>query len=233
MEFAREGHVKPVLPMRTFDAAHVSEPFRLMQKAQQIGKMVVTMPASADAELPSEAVHEPFRARSAAAHLLTGGLGGLGRSLSTWLAERGARHFVFLSRSAAKPEHDAFFQELACLGYTSIRVSGDVANYDDVVRAVKSAGRPICGVLYASMVLEDNSFLDMSFDQWSVPIHPKVEGAWNLRKALSSETSTSSFSSAHSASCLGNGARPITLLPTPSLTPSSGTGTRSACPHPL
>jgi NAD(P)-dependent dehydrogenase (short-subunit alcohol dehydrogenase family) len=187
MEFAREGHIKPVLPMRTFDAAHVSEPFRLMQKAQQIGKMVITMPPRADAELPSEAAHEPFRARSDAAYLLTGGLGGLGRSVSTWLAERGARHFVFLSRSAAKPEHDAFFQELACLGCTSIRVSGDVANYDDVVRAVKAASRPICGVLHASMVLEDNSFLDMSFDQWSVPIRPKVEGAWNLHKALSSE----------------------------------------------
>lgn len=105
MGFAREGHIKPLLPMRTFDAAHVSEPIRLMQKAQHIGKMVVSMPASTDAELPSEAAHEPFCARSDATYLLTGGLGGLGRSVSTWLAERGARHFVFLSRSAAKPEH--------------------------------------------------------------------------------------------------------------------------------
>ncbi|KAI0477937.1 hypothetical protein GGR56DRAFT_432914 [Xylariaceae sp. FL0804] len=187
MEFAREGHVKPLLPRRTFDAANVSEPIRLMQKAQHIGKMVVTMPDNADAELPSESAHEPFRARSDAAYLLTGGLGGLGRSISTWLAERGARHFVFLSRSAEKPEHDAFFQELACLGCTSVGVSGDCANYDDVVRAVKAAGRPICGVLHASMVLDDNSFLDMSFEQWSTPIKPKVEGAWNLHKALSSE----------------------------------------------
>ncbi|KAK7736708.1 Type I Iterative PKS [Cytospora paraplurivora] len=187
MEFAREGHIRPLLPLRTFDAAHVSEPIRLMQKAQHIGKMVVTMPASADAELPSEAAHEPFRARSDAAYLLTGGLGGLGRSVSTWLAERGARHFVFLSRSAEKPEHEAFFQELACLGCTSVGVAGDCANYDDVVRAVKAAGRPICGVLHASMVLEDNSFLDMSFDEWSAPLKPKVEGAWNLHKALSSE----------------------------------------------
>src|ERR1700761_6445166 len=143
MEVAREGHIKPLLPMRTFDAAHVSEPIRLMQKAQHIGKMVVTMPASTDAELPSEAAREPFRARSDATYLLTGGLGGLGRSISTWLAERGARHFVFLSRSAEKPEHEAFFQELACLGCTSIGVSGDCANYDDVVRAIKAARRPI------------------------------------------------------------------------------------------
>ena len=187
MEFVREGHIKPVLPMRTFDAANVSEPMRLMQKAQHIGKMVVTMPTSADTVLPSEAAYEPFRARSDATYLLTGGLGGLGRSLSTWLAERGARHFVFLSRSAGKPEHEAFFQELAHLGCTSIGVSGDCTNYDDVVRAVKAAGRPIRGVFHASMVLEDNSFLDFSFDQWSAPFKPKVEGAWNLHKALSSE----------------------------------------------
>ena len=187
MKFAGEGHIKPILPMRTFDAANVSEPIRLMQKAQHIGKMVVTMPANADAVLPSEAAHQPFRARSDAAYLLTGGLGGLGRSMSTWLAERGARHFVYLSRSAEKPEHEAFFRELASQGCTSIGVAGDCANYDDVVRAVKAAGRPICGVLHASMVLDDNSFVDMSLDQWSAPLKPKVDGAWNLHKALSSE----------------------------------------------
>ncbi|KAM6523146.1 hypothetical protein FSOLCH5_003765 [Fusarium solani] len=187
MKQAKEGRIKPILPMKIFDAAQISDPFRLMQKAQQIGKMVISMPASADTELSSEATHKPFRARSDAAYLLTGGLGGLGKSISTRLAERGARHFVFLSRSAEKPEHDAFFKEMESLDCTSTRVSGDVVNYDDVVRAVKAAGRPIAGALHAPLVLQDNSFLDMSFDEWNAPFRPKVEGAWNLHKALLSE----------------------------------------------
>ncbi|KAM7185490.1 hypothetical protein V8F33_012377, partial [Rhypophila sp. PSN 637] len=195
MKFAQEGYVKPGPPIQTFDAAahHISEPFKLMQDAQQESqidkRVVISMPANnaLGLGLDAEAAPEPFRARSDAAYLLTGGLGGLGKSISTWLVERGARYLVFLSRSATTPSHDAFFQELACLGCTAIPVSGNVTNYDDVVRAVKTSNKPICGVLHASMVLEDNSFLDMTFDQWSVPIQPKVQGAWNLHRALLSQ----------------------------------------------
>ncbi|KAK4206787.1 hypothetical protein QBC37DRAFT_457526 [Rhypophila decipiens] len=190
MKFAREGRVKPgLVPIQTFDAAahHMSEPFKLMQEAQQNHNnqgIVITMPANNALGIEAEAAPQSFHARSDAAYLLTGGLGGLGKSISTWLVERGARYLVFLSRSATNPSHDAFFQELACLGCTAIPVSGDVTNYDDVVRAIKTTSKPICGVLHASMVLDDNSFLDMTFDQWSVPIQPKVEGAWNLHRAL-------------------------------------------------
>ncbi|KAM7213624.1 hypothetical protein V8F06_011010 [Rhypophila decipiens] len=189
MKFAREGRFKPLLPIQTFDAAshHISEPFKLMQEAQQDHnnqRIVITLPANNALGIEAEATPEPFRARSDAAYLVTGGLGGLGKSISTWLVERGARYLVFLSRSATGPSHDAFFQELACLGCTAIPVSGDVTNFDDVVRAIETTKNPICGVLHASMVLDDNSFLDMTFDQWSVPIQPKVQGAWNLHRAL-------------------------------------------------
>ncbi|KAI1264730.1 acyl transferase domain-containing protein [Xylariaceae sp. FL1019] len=184
---ASEGHIKPIAPMWTYAAANVQEPIRLMQKAQHIGKMVITMPENADAVLPSEAAHEPFRVRGDGAYLLTGGLGGLGKSTSTWLAERGARHLVYLSRSAESPEHKPFLQELAALGCTATAVSGDATNYDDVVRAVKAADRPICGVLHATLVLDDNSFVDLTFDQWNAPMKPKVQGAWNLHKALADQ----------------------------------------------
>lgn len=119
-----------------------------------MGKIVVTMPEDLE-DLPSEAAYESLRLREDGAYLLVGGLGGLGRSITTWLAEKGAKHFVFLSRSAGKmADDDPFLQELESLGCTAVRVSGDVSNYDDVVRAIKATGQPIFGVLQASMVLQ-------------------------------------------------------------------------------
>jgi hypothetical protein len=124
-----------------------------MQKAQHIGKIAVTIPENPN-DLPSESTYDSLSLRSDRAYLFVGGLGGLGRSISRWLVSKGAKHIVFLSRSAGKsPDEDPFVQELEALGCRATRVSGDVCKYDDVVNAIKAAGEPIAGVLQASMVL--------------------------------------------------------------------------------
>lgn len=128
-----------------------------MQKGDHIGKLVVSMPHD-HAELPSETGYNELCLRSDGAYLFVGGLGGLGRSITTWLAEKRAKHLVFLSRSAGQVcDDDPFVRELQSLGCTVTRVSGDVTVYEDVARAVKAAGRPIVGVLQASMVLQVSS----------------------------------------------------------------------------
>lgn len=124
-----------------------------MQKAQHIGKMVVQLPEDA-AALPSVTVAEPIVLRSDRAYLLAGGLGGLGRAVSTWLTERGVRHFVFLSRSADDhARYGSFVQELKELGCSVKLVAGNVCNYADVVQAVSASDVPFAGVLQATMVL--------------------------------------------------------------------------------
>lgn len=94
--------------------------------------------------------------RGDATYLLVGGTGGIGRSVATWMAENGAQSFVFLSRSAASPEHEPFLSELE--SYPGCRVqamSGDVSNAADVERAVALAPRkqPVAGVIQLSLVL--------------------------------------------------------------------------------
>lgn len=153
LAFYTQGHLRPISPLTSLPATGISGAIRFMQKAQHMGKIVVTMPENRN-ELVSEATRNPIVLRSDGAYLLVGGLGGLGRAITTWLAEKGARHFVFLSRSAASvSDHDPFVLELEALGCTTVRVSGDVSNYEDVLLAIKAAGRPIAGVLQASMVL--------------------------------------------------------------------------------
>lgn len=154
VEFYQQDHIKPISPMKTFSGSAISEPIRTMQKGDHIGKLVVSMPHD-PAELPSETGYDGLCLRTDGAYLFVGGLGGLGRSITTWLVEKGARHLVFFSRSAGKlRDDDPFVQELQSLGCTVTRVSGDVTIYEDVARAIKATDKPIVGVLQASMVLQ-------------------------------------------------------------------------------
>ncbi|KAF2137744.1 uncharacterized protein K452DRAFT_321598 [Aplosporella prunicola CBS 121167] len=124
---------------------------------------------------------------SEVAYLLVGCLGGLGRSLTTFMMERGARHFAFLSRSGAdKPEAASLVESLKKAGAQIQVFRGDVSNEVDVASAVSTitTSRPIRGVVHAAMVLRDGMFDGMTFDQFTAAIVPKVKGAQSLHKVF-------------------------------------------------
>ena len=92
--------------------------------------------------------------RSNACYLLVGGLGGLGRVISTWMVENGARMILFLSRSAKEgPETSPFFDELRAQGCEVLTFAGSVTNLSDVEAAVQQAPRPVAGVMQMSAVM--------------------------------------------------------------------------------
>lgn len=125
--------------------------------------------------------------REDASYLLVGGLGGL---VCRWMAARGARHLVLCSRSAAEPEEAtlALVDELAFMGCAAVRVSGCAEDRLAVERAVAeadhSAPRGLAGVLHMPMVLRDWPLTDMTWDDWTAVVDPKVRGAWNLHNTL-------------------------------------------------
>ncbi|KAL1883305.1 Type I Iterative PKS [Diaporthe australafricana] len=196
MDLHRLGLISPIRPMQVFDGAKIQEAFRFMQKGRHMGKLVVRMPGDASSLLPLTTAPGAARAglelRSDASYLLIGGLGGLGRAISTWMAERGAGNLVYLSRSAGKGAEDAaLVEELAAMGCTAQLVEGSVTSLEDVRRAVKNARLPIAGVIQMSMVLRDGMFENMTHKDWTTATSPKVEGTWNLHKALHTDHSHS------------------------------------------
>jgi Zn-dependent alcohol dehydrogenase len=154
-EYYRQGHIQPIYPVTIFDAADVRDAFRFMQRGKHIGKIVIQMPSN-PALLPVTLHLNPVRFSSkGGAYLLVGGLGGLGRSISTWMAENGARHFVYLSRTAGTTADDQdFFNELHAIGCTVTAVTGDVSDLSDVERVAVSSAHPIVGVIQLSMALK-------------------------------------------------------------------------------
>ncbi|KAK1979840.1 KR domain-containing protein [Colletotrichum cereale] len=185
VEFYEKGRIGSVSPVKVFGAAAVEECFRYMQKGQHIGKIVMSMDGlfnDTQSGSSSSAFKPSFN--SHASYILAGGLGGLGRLVSNWMVENGARHLVYLSRSCeGTRENDKFFEELKAQGCSVVAVGGTVSSLADVERAIGAATRPVRGVINMSMVLRDQSISKMTHEEWTAAVTPKVQGTWNLHNA--------------------------------------------------
>ncbi|KAL5046523.1 hypothetical protein BDW71DRAFT_214582, partial [Aspergillus fruticulosus] len=181
-----ENELVPIRPVKVYEAANVVDAFRYMQQGTHMGKILLRMPED-PSSLSVSPGESPFSFRPDASYLLVGGLGGLGRSVSTWMVERGARHLVYLSRSAGLSEGDqAFVRELEEQGCQAICVPGDVTSIADVKAAISKCPRPLAGVAQMAGFLQDGMFDKMTYSEWTSCVAPKVQGTWNLHEATSS-----------------------------------------------
>ncbi|CAP62086.1 uncharacterized protein PODANS_5_380 [Podospora anserina S mat+] len=189
MAFYKAGKIHPILPMTCYDWSQLEDGLRFMQTGQHTGKLVVRMPGD-PLLLPATAtVRSGFSLRADASYLLVGGLGGLGRQVAIWMAESGARHLVFLSRSGQDaPEASQLTKELAAMGCAVKVIKGSVTSLQDVRRVASEARPPVAGVVQLAMVLRDAAFPQMTHNDWEAVMGPKVEGTWNLHKAFSDES---------------------------------------------
>ncbi|KAI0529971.1 putative polyketide synthase [Xylaria digitata] len=137
--------------------------------------------------MPVIPVKTPFRFSPEHTYFLVGCLGGIGRSLTAWMMEFGARRFTFLSRSGTDSESAAkLVSDIKTKGATVQVVRGDATSKADVVRAIREvpSNYPIKGVIHAAMVLRGGLFHSMTFENWKTSVEPKVLGAMNLHSAL-------------------------------------------------
>jgi NAD(P)-dependent dehydrogenase (short-subunit alcohol dehydrogenase family) len=93
-------------------------------------------------------------------YLISGGLGGIGRSIARWMVSRSARYLILLSRSKARSDEVvALLQELREQGVTVATPPCDVGDRQSLQKALKECERmpPIRGCVQASMVLKVNN----------------------------------------------------------------------------
>ncbi|KAI1460402.1 fatty acid synthase S-acetyltransferase [Annulohypoxylon moriforme] len=187
LEFYEKGLTTSIQPLKIFPATEAADAFRYMQKGQHIGRIGISLRNSAedrDIHFETSKRLRPLNFKNSASYLLVGGLGGLGRAISAWMVDHGARELVYLSRSAGEGSTDGIFiNELKSMNCDVKLVKGDVTNLEDVARAVSSATHPLKGIIQMSMVLRDQNFEAMTFDEWNAVVVPKVQGTWNLHNA--------------------------------------------------
>lgn len=144
----------PIRPLLTYEAQDATEAFRVLQNRDHIGKVILKMSRD-DSVLSDVRSAGTLALNPRGSYLLAGGLGGLGRSIATWMVEHGARSLIFLSPSAGlNKSEQAFFEELQSMGCVVSAVAGMTQNLEDVIKAISSAPGPIKGVIQLAMVLK-------------------------------------------------------------------------------
>lgn len=163
----QNGSLKPVAPVLQFGMADVEKAFRFMQAGKHMGKVVVRVD---DKDVVPAVPRTPKVNVSSDATYVVAGLGGICREIGRWLAEKGAKSLIFLSRSAASSEgNKSFAEELIRTYGTDIHAFdcdvGDQAALAAVLE--KCSGLPpVKGCVTGAMVL-DVSPLDASKeDEW-------------------------------------------------------------------
>ena len=185
VELYRQGVVKPIDYITTFDISELQQAMMYMSKGTHVGKIIITYdnPDSLLKVAPSSprAIYDPN-----ATYVLVGCIAGVGNSISNWMVERGARHFTHLSRSAADaPRATDLVERMSKYGVEVVVLTCDVTIKSDVEAAIAQVGssRQIKGVLHAAAVFEDVSFEGLEFSQLQKVLGPKVSGTINLHEA--------------------------------------------------
>jgi len=171
------------LPFRLFPSEAIRDAFRHMQHSAHIGKIVVTNPSSREIESGRRAGR--FEADPRGTHVVIGGVGGFGLATADWLAERGARHLLLVSRSGTPPQVAA--ETIAALRRAGVEVeiaAVDVADEMALSRGLRAANakRPIRGIVHAAMALDDRLIDSMDRQALDTVLAPKIGGAVNLER---------------------------------------------------
>ncbi|KAF4945210.1 hypothetical protein FGADI_12109, partial [Fusarium gaditjirri] len=180
----RDGCITAVNPIQVFDIANVSKAYRQFSSSNRIGKIAVSL-KNGKSLVQAQARRYYAKFHPQKTYFLVGCLGGIGRSLSTWMMERGARKFLFLGRTGLqkKPAQELVRQLLEAGAVVNV-VAGDVCEMGDVEKAVATIDGPLGGVVQAAMGLNEALFEQMSSSAWHTALDPKVRGTWNLHHAI-------------------------------------------------
>ncbi|KAM0260907.1 hypothetical protein ACHAQJ_002527 [Trichoderma viride] len=180
------GAIRPVT-ITTLPMCEMETAFRLIQAGKHMGKIILTVSEDEKVKIiPPRPALAPLRAD--ATYIIAGGMGGLGKQIISWMAERGAKNIVTLSRSGSLD--DAAQSLIAKLeeGGTFVSVMKcDITSEGQIQQTVQDIlGKlpPIRGVIQSAMVLQDSLFDKMTYGQWTGAIDAKIKGTWNLHTQL-------------------------------------------------
>lgn len=205
------GVIQPVQPITVFPMSKLQQALRLMQAGKHTGKFVVEANGDSIIQVHSCPISPPKKftlltqsqalpapspkailGGASASYLITGGTGGLGRSMTRWLAGQGAQNIILASRSGiAKKDIQNLVDDLHDQGITVVVKRcdiGDRVQVEALIRDCSTTLPPIRGVIHGAMALHDVLFEKMSFAEWCLNIRPRVHGTWNLHDCLAPNT---------------------------------------------
>jgi NADPH:quinone reductase-like Zn-dependent oxidoreductase/short-subunit dehydrogenase/acyl carrier protein len=180
MELLTSGALSPP-PTVVHDVRRARDALRSLQRGENIGKLVLSLPAPYPQERTT---------------LVTGGTGALGHRVARHLVTGyGVRHLLLTSRSGPDAEGQAArTAELEALGARVEVVACDAADRSalaDLLARIPG-DRPLGAVVHTAGVLDDATIASLTPEGIDRVLRPKVDAAWNLHE-LTADTDLGSF----------------------------------------
>lgn len=160
MEHFESGAFHLPEPIQTIPVSDIESAMRTMQAGKHVGKLVVMFN---DDHALVKARRSPATTnaiRQDASYIITGGAGGIGRSLARWLITQGAKNIILATRRGNDGVIGANIrelQELSKANNCNVRfIKCDVGSPTDVRRMVDAVphNMPVRGVIHGAMVLK-------------------------------------------------------------------------------
>jgi acetoacetyl-CoA reductase len=117
--------------------------------------------------------------------LITGGMGGLGESISTKMHDAGFK--VVVTHSPGNKNATAWVADYKGKGYSFAAYGVDVADYDSCqacVAKVQSEVGPVDILINNAGITRDMTFRKMTKADWDMVIHTNLDSAFNMAKQV-------------------------------------------------
>ena len=165
-----------LVPLRhtKWPMAEIGDALQYMGSAKHVGKLVLTIPALANGTV-----------RDDRTYLITGGLGGIGCAVASWLVERGARHLVLNGRRAPDDSSVETIEELRSLGANiSVKIADmtEPTQVDTMFAEIVQEMPELAGVVHSVGVLSDGAIPNQTWERFEEVLWPKILGAWHLHE---------------------------------------------------
>lgn len=177
MKLWTSGSVQHPRPLHTYSTADVEQAFRFFQSGKNTGRIIINVNGS-DVVRKRVLERRHWRLDPNASYVIVGASGGLGRAISKWMADKGAKHLILLSRSGATST--AAKKTVAELREQGVNVAApkcDVSCETSLAAALQDCARTmpsVKGCINSAMALNDTVFSNMTHSQWEATIRSKV-----------------------------------------------------------
>ena len=124
-------------------------------------------------------------------YFIVGGAGGIGLTLSQYLAEKVQARLVLIGRSALTEQQKQQIKQIEAAGGEVMYYRSDVTSFEELRKAKEEAINRfgfINGVIHAAIILKDRTLDWMDQESFQQVLRPKVEGSLQLHKVFSGDS---------------------------------------------
>ncbi|RYP40552.1 hypothetical protein DL768_010620 [Monosporascus sp. mg162] len=187
MSLIAQGLVQHPMPLHVYSVSDAVDAFRYLQSGKNTGRIILNV-TQTDVVEKFTCQESTWKFDQNASYLISGGFGGLGRTITRWMARKGARNLIIPSRTGPSSQAaEKMITELTTEGIKIAAPQCDSSSSDSlaiVLRDYADTMPPIKGCINASMVLQDAIFDNMTHAQWNLTVKSKVDTSWNLHQLL-------------------------------------------------